>query len=60
MPEKCMSCNKTLQENDLVTQLESADILCRPCGDGFEAFMGSEEIAKKCRLSEVHSDWRTR
>lgn len=59
MFEACASCNTDLDEDTIVSQLESADILCKTCADGFIAFMGDEEIAyRDIPLSKIHSDWR--
>lgn len=56
--EPCASCGRRIEEDEVIFQMESADILCKECGDQLGDEL-KDEIAKHVPLNEVHEDWRT-
>lgn len=53
----CQSCGRELGGDDVVFLLESSDILCDSCGEGYVAFMGDGEVAEaRVLLEDVHED----
>jgi hypothetical protein len=55
MADTCVCCDDDLDEDDVVTLTEGADLLCMACttelGDAIE-------IAYQRKLRDVHPDWR--
>lgn len=58
MPQKCECCAKEMPEEEVVTQMESAEIFCAYCGPQMAEIMPGE-VAKVVPLSDIHPDWRT-
>lgn len=58
--DRCVSCDDVLDDEEVVTLLETAELLCGACVEALGDHLDTEMVAYTRPLKDVHPDWRAK